>query len=63
MAKFTEAEKIIVRNQRLIMLTLSCMIQNAGGMASGYHGEKLRQRVIQLENNLDWLAAPGEKIT
>jgi len=58
----TPTEKIIIRNQRYMMLALTCLLRNEGGMATGYHADKLTQRVQHMERIYDWIAAPSERL-
>lgn len=59
--EFTPAEKIIIRNQRLIMLALNILLLDNPSGSAGY-SDKILSRVRQMEANLEWLAAPGERI-
>jgi hypothetical protein len=58
----TPSEKIIIRNQRLIMLALLNLLRNQRGPLTEYNADKLRDRVVQLEQNYDWIAAPSERL-
>lgn len=60
--EFSSAEKIILRNQRWIMLALANISANQGGMCSGMYQEKLTQRVKEMERAFEWIATPGERI-
>lgn len=60
----TEMLRIIVRNQRLMMLAITNIIHNGPqGTGTGYHAEKLTKRVKDMERVWDWIASPGERIT
>lgn len=59
---FSKAERIIMRNQRLIMLALSCRLQNAGGIGSDYHAQALTKRVKDMERVFEWIASPSERL-
>ena len=56
-------EKMILTNQRLIMLALSNRSRNAGGMGADYHADLLRDRVKEMEREFDWIALPSERIS
>jgi hypothetical protein len=56
-------ERIVLRNQRYIMLALASRLQNAGGLGSGYHAERLTKRVKDMERIFDWIASPSEKLS
>lgn len=58
----SSAEKMILRNQRYMMLAISTLLQNQGGTATGYHAEKLTARVKDMERAFDWIAAPSERL-
>lgn len=53
---------MILRNQRYMMLALSTLLQNQGGMATGYHAEKLNSRVKDMERAFGWIASPSERL-
>lgn len=59
---FTPAEKIIIRNQRLIMLALANRCANEGGVGADACNSQLHARVRDMETSLDWIAAPSERI-
>lgn len=60
--EFNQFERIVLRNQRYMMLAISAMFRNTGGVASGYHADKLIQRVTDMERAWEWIASPGERI-
>lgn len=57
-----EAEKLILRNQRYMMLALSTLLQNNGGMMTGFHAVKLTDRVKEMERAFNWIASPSERL-
>lgn len=59
---FTKAERIIIRNQRLMMLALANLVRENTSSGNVYHAEKLRERIKLMEASLEWIAAPGERI-
>ena len=50
--KPTEAERIIISNQALIMRGLALLHLNAGGPGSGFMASRLKERAIVQD---DWL--------
>ena len=58
----SSAEKMILRNQRYMMLAISTLLKNQGGKSTGYHAEKLTARVKDMERAFDWIAAPSERL-
>lgn len=59
---FSAAERVIIRNQRYMMLAISAMFRNAGGMGSDYHAETLTRRVKDMERAYEWIASPNERL-
>lgn len=55
-------EKLILRNQRYMMLALSTLLLNQNGMMTGYHSEKLTSRVKDMERAFDWIATQSERL-
>jgi hypothetical protein len=60
--EFSQFEKVVLRNQRYMMLAISTTIRNVGGMSSDYHANKLTDRVKQMEQAWDWIAGPSERL-
>ena len=60
--EFSQFERIVLRNQRYMMLAISAMFQNAGGVGSDYHANKLEKRVQDMERAWEWIASPSERI-
>lgn len=59
---FSTAERVIMRNQRLMMLALSNIVRETTKTGNEYHATKLTDRVKEMEANLDWIASPSERI-
>lgn len=55
--------RTILRNQRLIMLGLANLVRDGGGPGSGYHADNLRQAIIDMEREHDWIAPPSQRIS
>lgn len=60
--KIDEVLRHILRNQRLIMLSLANLNHNVGGMLSGANNQRLLSRVRQMESQWDWLCPPSERL-
>lgn len=60
--EFSRAERIIIRNQRYIMLALANLSANAGGTLAGHTNQTLHNRVREMERAWDWIASPSERL-
>jgi hypothetical protein len=61
-AEFTNTERAILRNQRLLMVALAELMERA---TSGHlpTGNKLVDRVHDMERLWPWITLPGELVT
>lgn len=54
--------RIMLRNQRKLMLAVASLNLNHGGTGSGYHADQLKGNVIEMEREWEWIARPSERI-
>jgi hypothetical protein len=60
--KFSFAEKVIIRNQRIIMLALSNVVREATRNNNEGMANQLHACVRQMEHSWEWLASPSERL-
>ena len=58
----TKMLRVILRNQRFMMLALSNLVRDNTSTGNVYHAEKLSDAVRRMEEHWEWLASPGERI-
>lgn len=59
---FNSFERIVLRNQRLMMLAISNLVRENTHIGNEYHANKLTERVKEMEREWEWIAAPSERL-
>ena len=54
--------RVILRNQRFMMIAMSNLVRDNTKICNVYHAEKLSTAVRQMEEHWEWIAAPSERL-